>query len=90
MNNLVPRGTPQPVSASQALVLEGGTYPSEQAELESPGMKEGSRPDLNTKPHFLLTKAQTNVGCWSDQENEQQLDFVFLLFKVFIDSYGVD
>lgn len=41
-------------------------------------MKEGSRPDLNTKPHFLLAKAQSDVGCRLDQ---QQLDFAFFYVK---------
>lgn len=82
MNNLVPHREFQP--ASQPLVLEGRDSPL-RAELKSPVMKEGSRPDHNTNPHFLLTKAPTNAGrragCQLDRENGQQLDFALFYLK---------
>lgn len=56
------------------------------AELESPVMKEGSQPDHNTKPRFLLAKAQTNVGdrqaaSWIRKMNSDWiLSFFYLKF----------
>lgn len=84
MNNLVPRGTPQRVSASQPLVLEGRDSPL-RAELKSPVMKEGTRPDHNTNPPLparqSTDKCRWCAGCQLDPENGRQLDFALFYLK---------